>query len=263
MPHSRSPRRTKPDATEDIAGMGDLQGIDFAAQGREQRAEFVDSRGGKHAVFVYLPKRHPGEASPAAVYCHSLAYESPLLESCRQDSDGMQLARSDFVLVSPIVRGIKDKDAYLTTELGEESLSWMAELVHRLAADGLPGPEGMPRVDSRRLAVTGVSLGGALTYMLTARCADVLRCSVPVAAYHSPKHRETIAEGLAKLPVLCVHSVSPSERTCPIGEEIPLWESARKLGGSVEVKEVHCKHGKTFSHAYEIDAEVWQWILKQ
>lgn len=176
----------------------------------------------------------------------------------------MQVALAEFLLISPVMYGMKHQDAYFDTAHGEDAMLWVRELVWKLGIDGLPDPSGWPRLDRDRLAVTGVSLGGALTYMIGTQCNEVLSCVAPVAGYHSPERCEALAEGLAKLPVFCVHSISHTEKTCPIDQELPLWERIRGIKGSrLEVKEVYCKHGKTFSHAYEIDADVWSWVLQQ
>merc|ERR1712217_918942 len=94
-------------------------------------------------------------------------------------------------------------------------------------------------------------------------CHDTLSFVTAAASYHSSTRMETIAAGLAKLPVYLVHSGSPTERTCPIEVERPLWKRIRDLGGNLHVQEVHCKHGKTFCHAYEIGTETWDWMLRQ
>jgi len=272
---SRSPRRavslkSKAEvaavggAAAEASAVGDFEGIDFALLGKEQKATFVDSKGKDHPVFVYLPPGDtPREGWPGCVYMHSMAYEAPLMVSCKQESYGMRMARSNFVFVSPITKGVGERDAYLDTAVGENVLAWLSEVVRRLFSRGLPGPDGKLRVNPNALSVTGVSLGGAFTYQLAARCQSMFRCAVPCAAYHAKSEAQRLAEGLSKLAVLCVHSSSPSERTCPISEEYPLWDRIKELGGDFKLKEVHCKHGKTFSHAYEVDIEVWQWILSQ
>merc|ERR1712107_124750 len=100
-------------------------------------------------------------------------------------------------------------------------------------------------------------------YALGARCAELLSCAAPVAAYHSLRRQEALAIGLAQLPVFCIHSVSATVKTCPIEDELPLWKRIRDIGGDLKVKKVQCKHGKTFSHAYEHDTELWDCILQQ
>merc|ERR1712096_598214 len=122
---------------------------------------------------------------------------------------------------------------------------------------------GATLIDRDRIAITGVSLGGAAAIAVAAKCCGSLSCVAPVASYHSPKRAEALAAGLARLPVYCVHSASPSKKTCPIGAERPFWKRIRELGGRFHVEEVHCKHGKTFSHAYEHGPELWKWVLQQ
>lgn len=268
---SRSPPRamTAAEVAEavepDGQSLGDFAGIDFTVLGREQKAEFVDSQGKRRKVYVFLPKCEdaPEEGFPAVVYFHSLGYETPIFESAKVASEGIQVAQKRFVLLSPIVPGIKDKDSHFNTPAGAEAVQWLSELIFTVAACGLPGPDGRPRVDTSRISTSGVSLGGALTYLTAARCSKVLCGAVPVAGYHFAQYQDALAEGLSRLPLFCVHSSSPTERTCPIENERPLWKKTQSLGGSFELKEVHCKHGKTFSHAYEIDTKVWDWLLKQ
>merc|ERR1719215_214134 len=199
------------------------------------------------------------------VYLHSFGFEHPMMHESKAETEGMQMARNRFVVISPIVPDIRQssQDAYLNTYKGAEVLQWLSELLFNVTTKGLPGPDGRPRVDIDRVGITGVSLGGAITYILGARCSSVLAGAVPVAAYHTGAYQDALARGLARLPVYCVHSSSPNERTCPIADELPLWQKTRLLGGDLEVKEVTCKHGKSFSHAYEIDTAVWDWLLKQ
>lgn len=239
--------------------------VDAQQVGKEQRAVFVDASGARHEVWVHLPEKildpHLEGPLPCAVYFHGIGMEVPLLKSGNTNSEGLRVAREKFIIVSPMVPGVKEKDAYMNTERGDEMVSWISELIATLV-HGF-GPDGTLRVDPDRLAVTGVSLGGALAYAVGARCHRLLSCAVPVAAYHAPELRAHLAERLAAMPVFCVHSVSQTERTCPIEDELPLWDGIEANGGSLVVKKVHCKHGKTYSHAYEHDAEVWSWILKQ
>uniref|UniRef100_A0A7S1PSZ5 Feruloyl esterase n=1 Tax=Alexandrium catenella TaxID=2925 RepID=A0A7S1PSZ5_ALECA len=263
MHRSRSPRRG---AASGMADCGELRGVDFAEAGVERRATFVDSAGGEHTVYVYLPYP-PAQGTegdrglPVAVYIHSLGYESPLIESSRPSTYGMHTVMSQLAVVSPII-GLKDRDAYFDTEWGEGAIWWVSELIHTLAT-GLPDEHGMPRFDRDRIAVTGVSLGGGASYVLASSLGGILCCAAPVAAYHAPARREELAQGLARLPVYCVHSTSHTEKTCPIEEEEGLWDRIWKLGGDLHVERVQCKHGKTFSHAYEHSDALWQWVLQQ
>jgi len=241
-----------------------FNGIDFAAVGQEQCVTFLDTGGKPRKAYVYLPSTgtNAGEGCPTIVYIHSLGYESPLIESSRPHTTGMQALMSNFVVVSPII-GLKDRDAYFNTEAGQDAIAWVADLVRALLHSGLADDWGQQWVDPSRVSVTGVSLGGGVTYVIGSMFGDALSCVAPIAAYHDSSKRKELAEGLSKLPVYCVHSNSHTERTCPIKDEEELWEAVNNLGGNLRVERVQCKHGKTFNHAYEMDDWLWKWILEQ
>jgi len=222
-----------------------FNGIDFAAVGREQRVTFVDTNGKIRNAYVYLPSTSSNarEGWPTVVYIHSLGYESPLIESSRTHTTGMQVLTESFVVISPII-GLKDRDAYFDTEKGQDAIMWVADLVRTLLHTGLTDDWGQQWVDPCRVSVTGVSLGGGVTYVIGSMFGGTLCCVAPIAAYHDPAKRRELAEGLSQLPVYCVHSTSHTERTCPIKDEEELWEAINNLGGNLQVERVQCKHGK-------------------
>jgi len=241
-----------------------FNGIDFAAVGHEQRVTFVDTNGKIRNAYVYLPSANSNarERWPTVVYIHSLGYESPLIESSRTHTAGMQVLTESFVVISPIM-GLTDRDAYFNTEKGQDAITWVADLVRTLLHAGLADDWGQQWVDPDRVSVTGVSLGGGVTYVIGSMFSSTLSCVAPVAAYHDSAKRRELAEGLSQLPVYCVHSKSHTERTCPIKNEEPLWNAIQNRGGNLQVERVQCKHSKTFNHAYEIGDWLWRWILEQ
>ena len=241
-----------------------FNGIDFTAAGCEQRVTFVDTTGKSRNAYVYLPSvsKDAREGWPTVVYIHGLGWESPLIESSRTHTAGMQVLMESCVVVSPII-GLKDRDAYFDTEKGLDAITWVAELVQTLLHGGLEDDWGQQWVDPYRVSVTGVSLGGGVTYVIGSMFGGTLSCVAPIAAYHDSAKRRELAEGLSQLPVYCVHSTSHTERTCPIKDEEELWTAIHNLGGNLQVERVQCKHGKTFNHAYEIGDWLWRWILEQ
>jgi len=252
-------------ATEVAEGpVGELDGVDFTAVGCEQRVSFVDGHCSPRSAYVYLPAASNAaeEGWPTVIYIHSLGYESPLIESSRPRTIGMQLLLENFVVISPII-GLKNRDAYFNTESGRDAIAWVADLVRTLLHQGLTDDRGQKWVDPYRVAITGVSLGGGATYLLGSMFQSMLSCVAPIAAYHDVAKRRELAEGLSQLPVYCIHSTSHTERTCPIKDEEKLWEAITELKGNLYVERVQCKHGKTFNHAYEIGDDLWRWMLQQ
>jgi len=241
-----------------------FNGVDFTAVGHEQRVTFVDMKGKAHNAYVYLPSASTNvrEAWPTVVYIPWLGSESPLIESSRTHTAGMQVLMKRFVVISPMV-GLKCKDAYFNTEKGQEAITWVADLVRTLLHLGLKDDRGQQWVDRDFVSVTGASLGGGVTYVIGSMFSSTLSCVAPVAAYHDSAKRRELAEGLSQLPVYCVHSKSHTERTCPIKNEEPLWNAIQNRGGNLQVERVQCKHSKTFNHAYEIGDWLWRWILGQ
>jgi len=221
---------------------------------------FVDMKGNARKVYVYLPSASTNvrEGWPTVVYNHC---ESPLIASSRTHTEGMQVLMKRFVVSSPIVGLKSSKDVYFNTEKGQDAITWVADLVQTLLRWGLKDDRGQQWVDRDFVSITGMSLGGGVTYIIGSMFGSTLCCVAPVAAYHDSAKRMELAEGLSQLPVCCVHS--PTDKTCPIKVEQELWEAIQNRGGNLQVKPVQCKHGRTFIHAYEIEDLLWRWILEQ
>lgn len=239
-------------------------GVDFSLTCREQRVEFEDSEGVQHTVGFYLPDKikDSPEGLPAVIYIHSLGHCAAMMETGKSGKPGIKSLREECVVISPLLGGFKDGDAYFDSPLGSKAFTWLLELVS-FVAGGVPGADGYPVVNPDRLCLTGFSLGGAATLLLGAQCHDVLSCVVPVASYHRAMKRRTLLDQLSRLPVFIVHSASNKETTCPIAKELPLWNGIRERGGDITIKEVTSKHGQTFDKAYEVDTDVIDWVLKQ
>ena len=242
-------------------------GLDFGIRGREQLCEFVDSRGRRHLVAVHLPAPFaiPEQLTwPTVVHIHGHGFAQTFFNSCNVHSDGIETVRRQFVVMSPLLPNLKDTELYFDTEDGVDVLSWLTELVQWVAQEGLV-EYGQQWVDVDRLSITGVSQGGYLTLLLGAACNDILSAIAPVASYHAEAREEELVQGLMHLPIHCVHSSSHTERTCPIENERSLWNRIinHESGGTFQLTEVSCKHGKTFCWAYEHNSQLWYWILQQ
>lgn len=247
-----------------------FRNVNFSTYGTEQLCRFIDSRGESHPVCIYLPPPSPHLPDtdaefgwPTVVYIHDDASRAPFFSACNMMSEGVQMMKRHFVVISPLLPGeLKTPDLYFDTEAGLQSLSWVTELVCCAASVGPDGLSGW--VDPDRLAVTGMSMGGCLAFLLGMACNGILCAIAPVASYHDEDRADELVQGLAYLPIYIVHSRSRTERTCPIEWERELWDRISKEGGGkIQVHEKVCKHGRTFSHAYEQNCELWDWLLLQ
>ena len=230
--------------------------------GIEPKATFKDSRGLLHDVRVSLPESLIDQRAkiPCVVYMHGMGWDAPFLGSSSDKWGCLANAANKFIIFSPIFKGVSEKDCYITSFYSKDHYVRVIGELLREIGRGFGRGKSL-RIDPDRLAVTGVSFGGALAYMVAASFPEYVSCVAPVAAYHSKMNFEFIATRLADINMFCVHS--ETDTCCEIALEEELWQACERNGKRVVVSRVRCQHGKTFNHAYVYNDLLWAWIAGQ
>jgi len=159
-------------------------------------------------------------------------------------SVGLQYAAARFVIVSPVC----------AWSWKQQPDVWVAQLVRHLRACSW--------VDSKRIYLTGESMGGMGTWELAASIPEFFAAVAPVAAYHKADRTDDLAEKLREMPVFVAHSSHDS--TCPMLPEAELWCSLRRRGNFwVKICCVpHVGHCAVFDRAYCDSIMIFDWLLQ-
>jgi predicted peptidase len=132
----------------------------------------------------------------------------------------------------------------------EESIS--LELTRELLAN----LQKMFRIDSKRLYVTGLSMGGFGTWDLVTRTPDVFAAAVPICAGAD----ESLASRLTKLPIWAFHG--EKDTVVKVERSRRMVDAIKKAGGSPRYTEYPGVGHNSWAQAYA-DPEFMTWLFAQ
>ncbi|CAJ1339694.1 unnamed protein product, partial [Effrenium voratum] len=155
-------------------------------------------------------------------------------------AEGARFAAEHFITVSPkCCWGWKSSPD-----------AWVLDLVEELCK--------APYVDSSRVYLTGVSMGGMGCWELAMQRPELFAAVVPVAAYHKPALRSKIAEALSSTPIFAVHS--SKDKTCPPAKEKLLYAELQNFRADLRVDECTLAH-TAMQRAFIDDSQIYEWLL--
>jgi len=179
---------------------------------------------------------------PLMIYLHGSGGGTFMSFAKRNEhrNEGCRFAAEHFIIVSPSCKwGWKNPP-----------LPWVLTLVRELCK--------LPYVDSSRVYLTGVSMGGMGCWELGMQDPGLFAAVAPIAAYHKSHLRSEIAEALKSTPIFAVHS--HKDATCPLSKEKFLYEELQRVRALLRVD--LCNHSHTDMHKPHMeDPTIFEWML--
>lgn len=135
--------------------------------------------------------------------------------------------------------------------------SWSDEVRQAGLAELLDHVTEKYRVDSDRVMLTGLSMGGYGSWRLAAAHPKRFSCAVPICGGGAPEQ----AEQLKSLPIWVFHG--DQDKAVPIERSVAMVEAIKKAGGA-KVRFTTLEHvgHNSWSSAYAMP-ELYGWMLRQ
>ncbi|MEM7012387.1 MAG: prolyl oligopeptidase family serine peptidase, partial [Verrucomicrobiota bacterium] len=111
-------------------------------------------------------------------------------------------------------------------------------------------------IDSKRIYVTGQSMGGFGTFAAIVQRPDLFAAAVPVCGGHQPEN----AEKIAGVPIWVFHGAK--DTGVPVKLSRDMVEAIRKAGGDPKYTEYPNVGHNAWTPAYAT-AELWEWVFEQ
>jgi len=111
-------------------------------------------------------------------------------------------------------------------------------------------------IDSGRVYLTGLSMGGFAAWMYGARHTDCFAALLPICGGGNPED----ASALARLPIWAFHGAA--DETVPPKKTREMVEAVKRAGGHVKHTEYPRVGHNSWDEAYD-DPNVIKWLLKQ
>lgn len=235
-----------------------------AATGFLERAYVSATDGSVDSYLMYVPSNYDkARAWPLVVMLHGLGEKAFLpvasparrrvLESCEKNG---------ILMVAPNGRNRVDRDspkpnfgASLYMDDGEQDVLQVIELARKAY-----------NIDSSRIYLTGVSMGGWGTWYLGSRHPEIFAAIAPVCGFGTGalSRWKTPPLDLSKLkstPVYAFHG--DGDQTIPVSETRKLVETLKEMGATeVTYEELPGVAHNAWDFVYD-DDRVFRWFLKQ
>lgn len=228
---SLAPLQTTPDAAGD------------AARGFLYKELKLD--GTTYAYCLYVPPDYrPDEAFPLILFLHG---------SGERGGDGF--LQTEVGLPAAIRRGGLRPRALIVIPQCRAGQTWSGDMA-RMALRCVEQTAREYKVDPERLYLTGLSLGGAGTWLIGAALADRFAALVPVCGFGSTAD----AEKLARVPIWIFHGAR--DDAVPVERSREMVEAIRRAGGDVRYTEYPDLKHNCWDAAYR-DPQLWRWLFQQ
>jgi len=210
----------------------------------ESRVFEVDDTGNKLPYVLHLPSAYlaDGDEWPLVLFLHGAGErgEDPAALSVhgpvKQAAAGAELP---FVVLAPQCPGYS---------------TWACELSGVMAL--VDEVVGTHRVDASRIYVTGLSMGGAGAWAISARYPERFAAAVPICGSWLPE----AATRITGVPVWAFHGEDDS--VVPIRHTEKVVEALEALGGNVRFTRYPGIGHDSWTETYD-NPEVYEWLLSQ
>ena len=111
-------------------------------------------------------------------------------------------------------------------------------------------------IDSKRIYITGQSMGGFGTYAFIVRNPEMFAAAVPVCGRGDPAK----ADRITRIPIWIFHG--DKDPLVPVHHSRDMFEALKKAGGNPRYTEYEGLGHNSWDKAYATD-ELWQWLFAQ
>ncbi len=210
----------------------------------------------RYAYTVFVPPEYrPDQAWPMVLFLHGSLVRGD--DGLRQTEEGLpRLLRKNRTLCPAIV----------VMPQCRPNQWWegaMLDMALRCAVD----VSSDYRIDHDRVYVTGLSMGGAGTWLLAARFPHVFAAAAPICGFLGrpdvPADEAALAreaQGFARVPIWAFHG--ELDRAVPVARSRELVGAAREAGGEARLTEYADGGHDVWDRAYD-DPAFWRWLFAQ
>lgn len=190
--------------------------------------------------WLYTPANYEAvESAPWMMFLHGMGERGNDLELVKKWGPPKRVATDEdfpFVLISPQCPG---------------DIVWKTDYLIQI----LDAVEGAMKVDTKRLYMTGLSMGGFGTWAMTAKIPERIAASVPVCGGGKVED----AEKMVAVPIWAFHG--SADRVVPLKRSQEMIDAVKQAGGNAKLTTYDEVGHNSWSKTYAND-EVYRWLLE-
>lgn len=207
---------------------------------------YKDADGSEIKYIVFIPHDYKGDKPyPTILFLHGAG--SSGTDGKKQTQGGLATAirkqEKTFPFIAIFPQSQKGGWTASSAE-GKRAMAILAEV------------EKQHKVDSKRIYLTGLSMGGFGTWSFAAAHPDKWAAIAPICGGGDPKN----AEKIKNIPCWCFHG--DADKTVPVQRSRDMIEALKKAGGTPKYDEYPDVGHNSWDKAYG-NPELYQWFLKQ
>lgn len=145
-------------------------------------------------------------------------------------------------------KGLGNNGSYKMNATASESGEATLELIEKIIKEN--------KIDSSRIYITGLSMGGFGTWEFIARKPNLFAAAVPMAGYSDPNQIEKIKE----IPIWIFHG--NKDKWNPVEGSRNMYKLLKKVNQNVKYTEYNLGHGDTFKKAF-LEPELIPWMFSK
>ena len=171
-----------------------------------------------------------------------------LVPQCSDKSENEEWAK--WIGNSPETpfKGLEKDGSYRMNPIPSESGEATLELIEKIIAENA--------VDSSRVYITGLSMGGFGTWDFIARNPNLFAAAIPMAGYSDPNQLEQIKE----IPIWIFHG--NKDKWNPVEGSRNMYKILSEINADVKYTEYNLGHGDTFKKAFK-EPELISWMFSK
>jgi predicted peptidase len=208
------------------------------------RKEYSGNHAESMKYLLYLPpdcNSKPGEKFPLVLFLHGSGERGDDLNLVNKNGIPMLIAEGKefpFIVVSP--------------QCPADEMDWDTRVLKRLLDNVVVNY----RVDTSRIYLTGLSMGGSGTWDMAFRYPGFFAAVAPVCGYYMKEQ----ADGYGKTPIWIFHGAK--DDVVPLSNAVEMYEGIVASGGEVRLTVYPDANHNAWTDTYN-NPELYQWFLKQ